>query len=280
MCTFGLAALLGGAAHGEPKPFDCSKTAKRKARAAADHAVTAKDYPKAIALLEPFRSACGDVQDPVESAWLIGELAVAYEKNGQPLECVRLMAPLAYPKSELMETGNEKLIKALEYNQDHCSKAFDAQYAAIKAGGCTLTIDQAIATAAVPAALVPKGAKAACVALVPGKRPATAAKPGDDGPTEDDVVCPKVALVWKSAKSALELQELTASGNNNALGDDSMCCNLSAIAAGTMTGKTMIRLRGQGRICGGGTSDSATDVFYEWTGTALSSTIDASVVFH
>lgn len=256
------------------KPADCSKAAKRKARAAASQAVAAADYPKAIALLEPFR-ACNDTADRVESAWLAGDLAVAYEKNGQPLECERLMGPLSHPKSGVLETGNDKLIKALEYNLDHCSKTFDAQYAAIKAGGCTLAIDKAIASAAVPAPLIPKGATAACLALVPGK---PVAKSADDDPDQTPVVCPRVALVWKSARPALERQELTSGGDHDALGNESDCCNLSTIAVGVQAGKPTVRVRGDGRDCTGGTADSSSDMFYEWKGAALSATLDASIV--
>ena len=45
-------------------------------------------------------------------------------------------------------------------------------------------------------------------------------------------------------------------------------------------GKTLIRVRGHGRDCSGGTADAASDAFYEWNGKALSSALDASVGFH
>jgi hypothetical protein len=272
---FGVVFLLGGVGHADkPKPRDCSKAAMRKVRGDADKAVRAKDYAKAIALLEPVAHDCSDGRDPVASAWLASDLAVAYEKNGQFLECARLMAPLSHPRSGLQESANDKLVKAIEFNLDHCSKAFDAKYAAIKSGGCSLTIEHAIATAAAPEAVVPKGAAAACVALVPGKRGPKAA---DEDPEVRDVVCPRVALVWKTTKG-LERQELA--GGDGVLGDDGVCCNLSSIAAGAMDGKILVRVRGQGRDCSGGTADSASDAFYEWKGRALTSTLDASVGFH
>ena len=59
-----------------------------------------------------------------------------------------------------------------------------------------------------------------------------------------------------------------------------MCCNLSSIAAGTVGGKMLVRVRGHGRDCNGGTADAASDAFYEWNGKALSSLLDASVGFH
>jgi len=282
ICFLGLSlVLLGGAAHAGPAAArDCSKPAMRKVRADADKAARAKDYPKAISLLEPFLRDCHGSKGLTDRAWLASDLAVAYENNGQLVECQRVLAPLSHPSSGLHESGSEKLVKAIEHNLDHCSKALDAKYAAIKPGGCTLTIDHAIAAAAAPAAVVPKGATAACVALLHGKRPP---KAPDDDPESRDVVCPVVAVIWKGAKPALERQDLpsgSASGSGGALGDDSVCCNLSSIAAGTMDGKTLIRVRGHGRDCSGGTADSASDTFYEWTGSALRSALDASVGFH
>ncbi len=271
MSLLGL-VLLAGVAHAGPKP-DCSNAAIRKVRAAADKAVAARDHGKAIALLEPLLRECGDSQSASERAWVANDLAVAYERNGQYVECERLMAPLSHPKSGLREPGNEKLVKAIEFNLDYCSKALDAKYAAIKPGGCALTVDKAIATAAAPPALVPKGASAACVALLRGVRPPRSA---DGDPDVQDVVCPVVAVVWKGAR-AVERKDLPA--GTGALADESFCCNLSALAAGTQGGKTLIRVRGQGLICGGGDGDRANDMIYEWNGSALAPALDASVTF-
>jgi hypothetical protein len=275
MSMLGL-ALAGGVAHAGPAP-DCSKAAARKLRKEADKAAGAKDHAKAIALLEPFLRDCSDDKDPVDRGWLASDLAVDYEKTGQLVECQRLLGPLAYPRSAVQQSGDDKLIHAIDYNLDRCGKALDAKYAPVKPGGCTLPLGRAIASAAAPAALVPRGAAAACVALVHGK---PAPKGPDDDPDARDVVCPRVALAWKGAKAGLELQDLSGSDPGGALGDDSVCCNLSSIAAGTVGGKALIRVRGHGRDCSGGTADTASDVFYEWNGKALSATLDASVGFH
>jgi hypothetical protein len=266
--VLGVLTGLCSAAAAEPAR-DCGKAALRKLRASADQAAQARDYKKAIRILEPSSSGCAG-SAPVESAWLAADLAAAYEKNGQYVECQRLMAPLSHPSERINQGGNDKLVKAIAYNLDRCSKALDAQYAALKPGGCTLTIEHAIASAAVPAALVPKGATAACVALVPGTR----AKDAEDG----DVTCPRVALIWKTAK--LERQALTSGGDHDALTDDSVCCNLSVIAAGTVDNKTLLRVHGHGRDCSGGTADAATDMIYEWKGQALTLVLDASAAFH
>ncbi len=281
MCLLGvilaLALACGGGVADAGPAHDCSKAAARKLRKDADQAAGGKDYAKAIALLEPFLRDCADDTDPIDRGWVASDLAVDYEKNGQFVECQRLLGPLSSPRSAVHEAGDDKLIRAIEHNLDRCSKGLDARYAAVKTGGCTLPLSRAIATAAAPAALVPKGASAACVVLVKGK---PAAKGSDDDPESRDVVCPRVVLAWKGAKAGLDYQDLSGSDPGGALGDDSVCCNLTSIAAGTVGSKTLVRLRGHGRDCNGGTADSASDAFYEWNGKGLSPAFDASVGYH
>ena len=277
MCVLGLALACGGSAADAGPARDCSKPAARKLRKDADHAAGAKDPAKAIALLEPWLRACSDDQDPVERGWVASDLATDYEATGQFVECQKLLGPLTYPRSAVQQSGDDKLIHAIAHNLDRCSKGLETRYAAVKTGGCTLPLGRAIATAAAPAALVPKGASAACVVLVRGK---PAAKGSDDDPEARDVVCPRVVLAWKGAKAGLDYQDLSGSDPGGALGDDSVCCNLTSIAAGTAAGKTLVRVRGHGRDCSRGTADSATDAFYEWNGKALSPAFDASVGYH
>lgn len=276
MCLLGMALACGGVAQAGPAR-DCSKAAARKLRKDADQAASARDHARAIALLEPFLRECSDDKDPVERGWVASDLAVAYERTGQFIECQRLLGPLSSPRSAVQQAGDDKLARAIEHNLDRCSKGLDAKYAAVKAGGCTLSLGRAIATAAAPPALVPKGASAACVVLVHGK---PAAKSADDDPESRDVACPRVVLAWKGARPSLDYQDLSGSDAGGALNDDSVCCNLKSIAAGTAFGKTLIRVRGHGRDCNGGTADSASDAFYEWNGKGLSPAFDASVGYH
>ena len=277
ICLLGVALACGGGAADAGPARDCSKAAARKLRKDADQAASAKDHARAIALLEPFLRACSDDKEPVERGWVASDLAVDYEKTGQFVECQKLLGPLTYPRSAVQHSGDDKLIRAIAHNLDRCSKGLETRYAAVKTGGCTLPLSRAIATAAAPAALVPRGASAACVVLVRGK---PAAKGSDDDPEARDVVCPRVVLAWKGAKAGLEYQDLSGSDPGGALGDDSVCCNLTSIATGTVGGKTLVRVRGHGRDCSGGTADSASDVFYEWNGKALSPAFDASVGYH
>jgi hypothetical protein len=277
MCVLGLALACGGGAADAGPARDCSKPAARKLRKDADQAASAKDPARAIALLEPFLRECSDDKEPVEHGWVASDLGVAYEATGQFVECQKLLGPLTYPRSAVQQSGDDKLIRAIDHNLERCTKGLDARYAAVKTGGCTLPLSRAIATAAAPAALVPRGASAACVVLVRGK---PAAKAPDDDPESRDVACPRVVLAWKGAKAGLDYQDLSGSEPGGALGDDSVCCNLRSIAAGTVGGKTLVRVRGHGRDCNGGTADSASDVFYEWNGKGLSRAFDASIGYH
>jgi hypothetical protein len=261
------------------KGSDCSKGAMRKARAAADKAVRGKDYKAAIATLETFRNQCADVElDPVASAWLIGDLAVAYWKAGQYLECRKLMELETFPKSDVAQGGNDKLMSALDYNLEQCSKAFDAEYATLAANPCPLAIDDAVASAALPAALVPKGATAACMALVPGPAAPAAAHAGSDDDDDDDVVCPRLAVVSKGSSGKLVRRPLGAA--DQSLADPTFCCGLNQVAVGVKDGKALVRIGADtwARECHGGTATSTLDTIFEWKGSALTPVVDASNV--
>jgi len=240
------------------KKDDCT----RRARLQADNAVRVKDYPAAIALLEPlveYLSFGNHGTVTLEGGWLLSDLSFAYERNRQYADCIQLIASLSLWDPE---GGADKLFKAVEHNRARCRKGLDAKYA-IRSGGCRISIDGAIATAAAPPALVPKGAAAACVVLAPGKRPPNV--------TEDDpvVVCPVVALVWKGANGAVERKELPSEGYD-VLDNNLICRGLSSIAVGTDTGKGLVRVGGH---CSS-KNLSALDVFYAWNGEALTPVLD------
>ena len=88
--------------------------------------------------------------------------------------------------------------------------------------------------------------------------------------------CPRIALVWQAG--GLHRRELPFDGGP--LGDEGFCCNLESIAAGILDGKTMIRVDGGGRACGGGTAVEHTQALYEWNGKSLASPLDLSIDFH
>jgi hypothetical protein len=283
LAAFALVAAAGparadkGGKADKGKAQSCTKTAMRKARGVADKAMKAKVYKKAIAALEPFRS-CDDTKDPVESAWLAGDLAVAYWKDGQLVECRHLMEPLVYPKSDIARNGNDKIMNALQYNLDQCEKEFDAQYSALKSDACALTIDDAVTAVALPAALAPKGAAAACLALVPG----TPAGGANANPKDDDdsglpeVVCPRLAVISKGKGAKLDRQLL--GGADDQLAEQDFCCGLNRLAVGVKDGKTLIRIGANEwtRECHGGTATMSLDSIIEWKGTTLTGVVDAS----
>jgi hypothetical protein len=193
-----------------------------------------------------------------------------YESEGEYLECERVLAPESWSLSRL----SDDLGEAVRLKLERCTEAADKRYAAIKASRCPLKISDAIASTAAPRAMLPRGAGAACLALVPGMHPRS--RSPDDSVLRD-VVCPRVALVWRVG-AKLERRQLALDGG--ALDDDDLCCNLESIEAGVDSGQTLVRVAGAGHPCHGGTAYEATNVIYAWTGKALASPLDLSVGFH
>ena len=255
----------------DPK-VDCTMAAKRKARGVADKAVKAKDYKLAIATLAPYAASCSSSGDEaIETAWLIGDLAVAYELNGDYVACKAAVEPLVFPKSDVARAGTEKLASALQYNLDHCEKKLDDSYALLKSNACPFEIDDSTVAAAVPASLVPKGATAACVALVSPDDKRGAAKP-DDGDLPP-VSCPVIALVAKGAGAKLTRRVLGKPSD-----DETFCCGFNKIAVGVKAGQSLIRVGADSwvRECHGGTATTSLDKIFELKNNALSIVIDAS----
>jgi hypothetical protein len=254
------------------KQRDCT----RRVRAEAEQAVRAKDYPAAIALLEPlveFLQEGNFNTVTVDGAWLISDLAFAYLRNHQYVECILVSGGMSI---QYAGDSADKVLKALDHNGDRCAKGLDAEYA-IRSDGCRISIDGAIATAVAPPGLAPEGARAACVALVPGKRPPDAT---DDTPDP----CPVVAVVWKGARGAIARKELPVEEHEptdhylpNPLDEIDFCHGLSSIARGTKDGKSFVRVGGapdghcQGKQC---LHIGWVDVFYEWNGHALTPALD------
>lgn len=253
---------------------DCTTTAKRKARGIADKAVKAKDYKLAIATLEPYSQSCSASGDEAtETAWLVGDLSVAYLLAADYIRCKGVLEPLIYPKSDVSRSGSDKLTSALQFNFDQCEKKFDAQYTALKSDKCPFTIDSANGSALAPASLVPRGATAACVALVSSDD-----KPAPKKADDDDlapVSCPAVALVSKGAGGKLTKRVL-----GKLDGDDTFCCGYNKIAVGIKDGQSLIRVGADTwvRECHGGTATTSLDTIYELKNNALEVIVDASNV--
>lgn len=244
---------------------DCSKAALRKARAAAAEAARRKDYKAAIAVLSPLGSACGEA-DAVERGWLASDLAVDYLKDGQLLECRKLLDNVLHPKSDIAAAGNDKVLGALAHNQDLCESAFAEQYGPFSSASCPLTVEDAakneaggVAAVALPQALWPKGAGAACLAVVRGGRK-----------------CPRVMLVVQRSDGKLKRSALKT--EKSGLSDETFCCGYDTIAVGIKNATPMVRLGADTlvRECSGGTAQSTLDEVLAWKGDLLSLVVDAS----
>lgn len=266
-----LLLLVGAAAvTAEETAPDCSKPALRKARASATQAARRKDYKAAIALLAPLAEACGD-GDAVERGWLISDLSVDYLKNGQLLECTKLVDEALYPKSDIARSGNDKLTSALEHNGQLCEQARADQYGPFSSTPCPFEIDDAVANdqgghaaTELPAALRPKGASVACLAVVGGKR------------NSGHVECPRLVLVVRQADGKLQRRPLRLDGSG--VDDPTFCCGYDAVAVSFKNGAPMVRLGADTviRECSGGTARSMLDEILSWKGDALSVVVEAS----
>jgi hypothetical protein len=255
------------------------RSCMRRLRAQADKAVRAKDYSSAIELLAPVVEHIeeGNFNTvTIDGGWLLNDLAFAYQRDHQYVACLQLIGSLSL---ELGDGDADRLFKAVDHNLSGCRKRLDAEYA-IKSGGCRISIDGAIATVAAPRALMPEGAAAACVALVPGKRPPTA-KEDEYAPA-----CPVVALIWRGASGAVEREELPTAGpdaphqrSSDPLNEVDFCTGLSSIEVGTKDGKSLVRVSGapdehcRGHQC---LHIGSVDVFYEWNGEVLTPALDVT----
>jgi hypothetical protein len=192
--------------------------------------------------------------------------AERYESQGNFFECAQELAPIKWRLS-MVEDGD--VSDAVEATFNRCQEALEKQYEPIKATDCPFEIEGAIAATAAPSRLVPRAAKAACLALVPG---AAKTEPSDGYA----IVCPRVELVWSAG--GLHRRELAFDGGP--LGDELWCCKLDWIAAGKLDGKTLVRVGGSNHPCGGGTAFQETDALYEWNGRSLASPTDISIAYH
>jgi hypothetical protein len=264
-----LAALVmsGWPASAAESSRDCSKPALRKARAAAAEAARRKDYKAAIAALSPLAAAC-DEADAVERGWLVSDLAVDYLKDGQLLECKKLIDQALFPKSDIASASNDKLSSALAHNGELCEEAFAAQYGPFSSAPCPLTVDDAtkneaggVAAVALPQSLWPKGASAACLAVVAG-----AGK------------CPRVIVVVQRSDGKLNRRTLKA--ELSGLSDETFCCGYDTIAIGIKNATPMVRLGADTvvRECSGGTAHSTLDEVLAWRRDLLSLVVDASTL--
>jgi hypothetical protein len=259
-----LAALLriGGPARADPT--DCSKTALRAARAVAGQAARRKDYKAAIATLAPLAGGCSDAgADAVERGWLVSDLSVAYLKDGQLLECKKLVDDALYPKSDIARAGNDKLTSALAHNGELCDRARLAQYGPFSSTPCPFAVDDAAATS-LPPALCPKEASAACLAIVGGRSAA------------GKVVCPRLALVTKQKDGTLTRRALRT--DKSGLTDETFCCGYDSVAIAIKDGVPMVRLGANSAVreCSGGTAHSLLDEVLAWKGELLTVVVDAS----
>jgi len=76
-------------------PKGCAAPEAKKARAAFKAAYDKKQFPEAVALLEPLLETCTPVLDRFEVMWIRNDLALAQHRAGDDQACLSTLEPLA-----------------------------------------------------------------------------------------------------------------------------------------------------------------------------------------
>ena len=269
-----------------PKPTGartaCTPEQVKTARAESKALFDQKAYRPAADRLTELMAACSfDNADEsgthpnLDFYWLHSDLALALLKAGDAAGCMGVLAPLTTPRPPLSiylyDLEEEKVGKALLHNEELCRKAHESTRKDFAAAPCPFKTDGQAA------ALLGD----ACLVLGPaGEYDAfQKALEGDDiGPDDADGLCPSVsAFTQKPGAEPLETLLTPADGP---LLDPSNCCNLTELSTTTRNARRLLRIRGGGRDCFGGTADMDIDSIYEWTGTTLKLVDDTSVASH
>jgi len=235
---------------------DSSRSCTR-AEIAAARKDAGKLAPKAArARLEALEKTCypdrGTEDKPNQDAyWFWSDLAFAIFKDGDPVECMRVLAAPTDPHESVNRAiSDSKVGGALAYNWDQCSKAHEAALHDFKPDA-SLSIE--------------------------GGASYDERKKALDQDKQDDAMrlCPKVMVKTKGKTKALHATE-------GALLNTSECCGYDRISVATRGTKKLVRLQSEypSRDCFGGTATTLLDTVYEWTGNELKLVEEDSVGIH
>jgi hypothetical protein len=244
------------------------KTARADSKALFDQ----KAYGPAADRLTELMQSCfldnaddSGTQPNLDFYWVHSDLALAQHRAGDHAGCLATLAPLTTPRPPLSiylyDLEEEKVGKALLHNEALCRDAHEATRKDFAAAPCPFKTDGQAAARLGDACLVlgPAGEYDAFQKALE--------EADEDGPGDADGLCPPVSAFTQ--KPGAEPVETLLQPAEGPLTDTSSCCNLTEISTATRGGKRLVRVRGGGRDCFGGTADSDTDAIYEWTGDAL-----------
>jgi hypothetical protein len=257
------------------------KTARAEARAMFDQ----KAFRASADRLEALMADCvldDSTWNQDESAklpnldyyWIQSDLALALHRAGDHAGCLAITAPLTTPAPPLSiylyDLEEEKVGKALLHNEELCRKAHEAGRSDFKAPPCPFKTDGQAAAAL----------GEACLVLGASGDPVEFEKALDEEVGRDtSALCPTVSAFTR--KGGAEPVETLLEARDGPLTDISDCCNITEIATAVRKGARMIRVRGGGRDCFGGTAETDLDALYEWKGDdTLEMVENASVASH
>ncbi|HUS63836.1 MAG TPA: hypothetical protein VMZ28_04795 [Kofleriaceae bacterium] len=252
------------------------KTARAESKALFDQ----KAFQPAADRLAELLSSCSlDNADDsgthpnLDFYWVHSDLALALHRAGDHAGCMGVLAPLTTPRPPLSiylyDLEEEKVGKALLHNEELCRKAHEGTRKDFAAAPCPFKTDGQAA------ALLGD----TCLVLGPAGDPGEFQQALDNDVGRDEsALCPSVSAFTQ--KPGAEPVETLLEPADGPLTDISNCCNLTEISTATRDGKRLVRIRGGGRDCFGGTADMDIDSIYEWTGDTLKLVDDTSVSSH
>ncbi len=213
------------------------------------------------------------------------EKALAYLKGGDPLECLRTLAPLRRPSPPLgyAEFGfddDAAVVKAIEHNAVLCQKAADRESSAFTRKPCPLKdLPKILSGVALP---MGGGASAACLLLIGSKR-------GKDyylddsaaEPTPSDA-CPRVVSAT-AASGKILLRVLSVREDDGPLADVGACCGLERLGYARTSAGEVVELAASDEQppCGGrGTARFLPSAVYRLAGDRLELLKDTTISSH
>ena len=260
----------------------CTPEQVKAARAESKALFDQKAYRPAADRLSELMTLCSldnadesGTKPNLDFYWVHSDLAFALFKAGDAAGCLGVLAPLTTPRPPLSlylyDLEEEKVGKAILHTEEQCRAAHESTRKDFAAAPCPFTTDGQSAALLGDACLV-LGAAGEYDAFQ------KALEEGNTGPDDADGLCPSVSAFTK--KPGAEPVETTLQPADGPLTDPSTCCNLTELSTATRDGKRLLRIKGGGRDCFGGTAEMDTDAIYEWTASTLKLVDDTSVSSH
>lgn len=226
--------------------------------------------------LRTFKAECFELLSPRRQAWLVSDLALVAHKLGDDARC------LAVLKEAPPTPADSVIARALRFNAGLCG--------APCAGDDDVACDAGKRGLARRRAEVSDVFRSPACPIWPSSLAVTARPPNGGDVTEcvqlvPAVVgrCPRLAVIDKTASGRIKRREVEFTDGRIAAPED--CCNFTALtvksgdpAATPGSQSSLLRVRGTGHDCAGGTAVGDFDEEFLWNGTTLTLEHDDNVV--